>query len=506
MATEIILPALGMAQETGKIVRWLKAAGEQVNKGEPIAEIETDKATVELEAPATGLLTITAAEGDDVPVGQVIALIQDARERERATQPQPADVTAAVQASTSTAPSPIAAPTTVESNGNRRNGTSVVQTTSLATRIATEYNVDLSLVTPQGKDQRIKMSDVVAYVQRTQESQGQQSAKTVAPVLRTSETRLPMASPKARRLAKEQGKDLSTIRGTGPAGAILAADIIGATFMTPTASTVHTNSVDATPMTPTTRATPTVGTSFITPTTNTVGATPMTPTDNTVEPNTVWRIMAERTTQSWTSTPHFMLTREVNVTRLIAWRTHLLKRSKGDNESKVTYTDLLVKAVALILRDHPRLNASWSAGKITLHPQINVGIAVASDDGLIVPIIHNADTLSIAEIAQRRKDVATRTQAGKIRPEDLANGTFTISNLGMYGVDAFNAIINAPQVAILAVGRIVERVVPVAGQPQVQPMMTLTLSCDHRVIDGARGAQFLRALAEVIEEPLGLLS
>ncbi len=492
MAKEILLPALGMAQESGKIVRWLKLAGTQVNKGEPIVEIETDKATVELEATATGLLTTTAAEGDDVPVGQVIALIQDAREREQSLKQQalaPSTPTAPAQASAPASPitpsTPALAP--VGSNGNRGNGgngRSVVQATSLATRVAAEYNVDLSQVTPQGKDQRVKMSDVVAYVQGNQTGgqTGQHQAKTVTPVLRTGTTRLLMASPKARRLAKEQGKDLNTIRGNGPDGAILAADIVGATSMTPSAPLTPTNNVGA----------PSMPTAM--------------PTTAPITPNTVWRIMAERTTQSWTSTPHFMLTREVNVTRLIAWREQLLKRNRSDQAAKVTYTDLLVKTVALILRDHPRLNASWDAGKIVLHPQINVGIAVASDDGLIVPVIHSADSLSIAEIAQRRKDVATRTQSGKIRPDDLTNGTFTISNLGMYGVDAFNAIINAPQAAILAVGRIAERVVPVDGQAQVQPMMVLTLSCDHRVTDGARGAQFLSALAEAIEEPLGLLS
>ena len=214
-----------------------------------------------------------------------------------------------------------------------------------------------------------------------------------------------------------------------------------------------------------------------------------------------WRIMAERTTQSWTSVPHFYLVREVNASRLIAWREQIQKRSPV----KVTYTDLLVKVVAAALREHPRLNASWHAGSITMNDEINVGLAVAVEEGLIVPVIHQADTLAVQDIARIRNDLVIKAQAGKLRLQDIQGGTFTISNLGMYGIDAFNAIINQPQAAILAVGRIAERVVPLGGQPSVQPMTVLNLSCDHRVVDGARGAQFLATLSELVEEPLGLL-
>jgi pyruvate dehydrogenase E2 component (dihydrolipoamide acetyltransferase) len=186
----------------------------------------------------------------------------------------------------------------------------------------------------------------------------------------------------------------------------------------------------------------------------------------------------------------------------MSWREHVLKRST----EKITYTDLLVKIVAAALRLHPRLNVSWSKGKLTRKQDVHVGLAVAVEEGLVVPVIHQADTLNLDEIARQRKDLVTKAQRGKLRPQDISDGTFTISNLGMYGVDSFNAIINQPQAAILAVGRIAERVVPVHGQPAVQPMMVLTLSCDHRAVDGARGAQFLETLAEFIEEPLGLLT
>jgi pyruvate dehydrogenase E2 component (dihydrolipoamide acetyltransferase) len=211
--------------------------------------------------------------------------------------------------------------------------------------------------------------------------------------------------------------------------------------------------------------------------------------------------MAERTAQSWTTVPHFFLLREVNASRLVAWREAWQRRFKAE----VTYTDLLVTLVAASLRQHPRLNATWDNGRITVHPEINIGVAAATADALVVPVIHRADTLTLTEIASRLRDGIARAQAGKLRPEDIRGGTFTISNLGMYGVDAFVAVINPPQAAILAVGKISPRVVAGEGEPRVQPMMTFSLSCDHRVVDGARAAQFLQTLADLIEEPLTIL-
>ena len=342
----------------------------------------------------------------------------------------------------------------------------------LAARIAADHNIDLSQVKTTGK--RIQKADVLTYLQR------QQSLATPP--------RLVMASPKARRLAVEGGKNLVEIPGSGPGGAVLAADVLahlgvrdnGAINRTPTVA--HHEEPDA----------------------MTNGAK-----DPTL--STTWRVMAERTTQSWTDVPHFYLTREVNASRLISWRnivgTQLIAPTSPTPSSvKVTYTDLLVKIVATALRIHPRLNAAWAVGKITLQSEIHVGLAVAIEDGLVVPVIHRADTLSLGEIAQQRVELVAKAQAGKLRPADISGGTFTISNLGMYNVDAFSAIINQPQAAILAVGRIAERVVAVHGQAVVQPMMVLTLSCDHRVVDGARGAKFLESMATFIEEPLALLA
>ena len=448
MATDVILPALGMSQDTGKIVQWLKTEGEQVVKGEPLLEIETDKATIEVEAPADGLLAhVSAAAGDDVPVGQVIAVIVGHEEaRASGDKPRP--------------------------NGNQADAGAINRMPSaaspLASRIAAENNVDLSLVKSAGK--RIQKADVMTYLETARAGAG---------------GRLMMASPKARRLANEQGIDLAAVKGSGPGGAVLAADVLAA----------GAHEVDAINRVPTE-----VEVAEFVPTAEML-STEMVNGTNELALSNVWRIMAERTTQSWSDVPHFYLVREVNASRLIAWRTQTLKRVA----EKVTYTDLLVKIVAAALRAHPRLNASWSAGKIALKQEIHVGLAVAVEDGLVAPVIHQADTLGLGEIAQRRAELVAKAQAGKLRPQDIGGGTFTISNLGMYGVDAFSAIINQPQAAILAVGRISERVAPVNGQPSVQPMMVLTLSCDHRAVDGARGAQFLETVANLVEEPLGLL-
>jgi len=442
MPTDIIMPALELAQETGKVVHWLKRAGDTVRKGEPIVEIETDKVTVEIEAPASGVLRdVTAQEGDVVPVGRTIAIVVGTDEAgaaaAAATVMPPASA-----AATGAIPIP---PTAVSAAGG------AVKASPLARRIAEQHGVDIARVrTPSG---RVEKADVLAYVE-SQKAAGN-----------GREGRLVAASPKARRLAAERGLDLAAVRGTGPGGAVLAVDV------------------------PVARVAPASA------------AMPSAPRVGAPGVGTVWRIMAERMTTSWTTAPHFYLVREVDVSRLVSW----LDRARKQTGAHITYTDLLIKLVAAALSRHPRVNASWRDGAIAQHTDINIGLAVAIDDGLVVPVIHRADTLGLAEIAARREDAVSRAQAGKLRPADIQSGGFTISNLGMYGVDAFSAIVNPPQAAILAVGRIADRVVARNSQPAVLPTMMLTLSCDHRALDGARGAQFLGALADLVEEPLALL-
>lgn len=400
MAFSVVMPALEMAQETGKLLAWRKQEGDRVTKGEPLLEIETDKAVVEVEAPADGILAgITASAGTDIPVGQTIAWIVAPGEK------PPADAPSA------TAP------------GARAVSGSRSQPAGLAVTAAT------------------------------------QAAATSARI-----------SPKARRLAKELGVEVSTLHGSGPGGEILASDVQAAAAA-PAAS---------------------------------VGAPKAAPEkeESGLEvPTSIGRLMAERTTQSWTTVPHFFVSREIEATALNDYRDRIVAEIEKTSGVRITHTDLLGALVARVLLKHPRLNASWSTQGIRLHAFVNIGVAIAVNDGVVAAVIPNAHTASLAEIARLRRDVAERARAGKLRPADIADATFTISNLGMYHVDAFSAIITPPQAAILAVGAIADRVVAVDGKPAVRSMMTLTLSCDHRVADGARAAMFLNDLAAAIQVP-----
>jgi pyruvate dehydrogenase E2 component (dihydrolipoamide acetyltransferase) len=424
------MPALGMAQETGTLIQWLKSAGDSVVKGEPLMEVETDKATVEIEAPASGVLSsVTAQPGDVVPVGQRIAVILASGESD-ANPPL------------STFQNP---PSTLSAKNDPI--PSSVTATPVAARLAAEHNLDITQIKPNGG--QIRKEDVLAYLDAQKK-----------PVVSTRV----LASPKARRLARELGIDLTTIMGTGPEGAVLVSNI-----QSPLSTSPITNSQLPSTKLPTSR---------------------------------LWRVMVERLSQAWTTVPHFYLMREVNASRLVTWR----EKIQSASQEKITYTDLLVKLTAAALRTFPRLNASWQNENIILNPEINIGLAVAVEDGLLVPVIHRADEMNLSQLASRRSEMIARAKSGKLSLDDLSGGTFTISNLGMYGVDAFNAIVNPPQAAILAVSRIADRVVPLNGQPAIQPMMTLSLSCDHRVVDGARAAEFLQALADLIEEPLQLLN
>jgi len=389
MAISVVMPALEMAQETGKLISWLKKEGEAVAKGEPLLEIETDKAVMEIESPGDGVLAgIKVQAGIEVPVGQTIAWIV------RPGETPPADEVAVESGrKTTVVPSPASAITTP------------------ANRSASPAQ----LTTPS-----------------------------------------PKISPKARRLAGERGVNLADVCGTGAGGEILASDILAAAESK--AADVHTGSP-------------------------------------------VSRLMAERTTQSWTTVPHFFVVRDVDAGALNEARQKLGPKIEHSRKVKLTHSDMLVALVARVLQKHPRMNASWNNQVVRTNAEINVGLAMAVDDGVVAPVIRNADKVELGEIAVQRRDLSERARSGKLRPADIAGGTFTISNLGMFGVDAFTAIIIPPQAAILAVGRIADRVVPVDGHPGVRPMMSLTLSSDHRVVDGARAAEFLRDLTAAISNP-----
>ncbi len=458
MATSVIMPALEMTQESGRLVSWLKSEGETVTKGEPIMEIETDKVTIEIEASASGILGgVLVKENDVVPVGQTIAWILAPGEKVPTSSPSDSQSGRA---------------STVAARGESKSKTTEVpsrtvalEASPLARNIADEHGIDLALVKSNGK--RIEKADVLAYINAARQTVPQPFDQTQGkPASVSTNISSPMhlipASPKARRFASERGIDISTIKGSGPNGAVLVADVPLEAVGVGSAGSLET-------------------------------------------PSTVWRVMAERMTASWTTVPHFYLIREVDASRLIEWRTRMVPVAEKQSGIKPTYTDLLVKLIGFTLRGHPRVNAAWANGSIQYNKDINVGLAAAVDDGLMVPVIRHADRSSIIEIAAQRKDLIERAQNRKLRPVDISDGTFTLSNLGMYNVDTFNAIVNTPQAAILAVGRIAERVVPVKGQPAIRSMMTVSLSCDHRVVDGARAAQFLNDLVILIEEPFGML-
>ena len=437
MAKEVYMPALGMNQETGTLLRWIKAEGDSVTQGEPLMEVATDKTDVEIEAPASGVLrNVTAHEGDEVPVGQVIAVIAAADESlPTATAPA--------------APVPEPPPTPP---------VTAAPVSPLAARVAARHGVDVGRVQPTGS--RIRKEDVLAYV----------AARDAKPA-----TGRVLASPKARRLAQEAGLDLAALTGSGPHAAVLAADVVAAQTASPAPVA----------------APPPVA----------AAETVAQPAPQTVPMSRMWKVMVERLTESWTTVPHFFLGREVEATALVAWQA----AAQARREYKLTFTDLLVMLVAYTLRQHPRVNAAWVDGSIRANADIHIGMAVAVADGLLVPVVRHADRLRLDEVAAARADLVGRSQAGKLTPDDLTGGTFTISNLGMFGIDHFSAIINPPQAAILAVGQITDKVVAVDGQPAVRPMLGLNLSCDHRVVDGARAARFLDDLAAAIADPLRLL-
>jgi len=284
-------------------------------------------------------------------------------------------------------------------------------------------------------------------------------------------------SPKARRLAKEHGVDVTRIKGTGPGGEIIAEDVLAAR-----GSQAAAPSAAAPPARP--------------------AAPPAAAPQASAELgalSSIGRIMAERTTQSWTTAPHFFVSREVDCTELVAARKRLGSEIERTRGVKLTFTDLLTAIVAQALRKHPRMNASWTGDAIKANADINVGLAMAVTDAVVVGVVPKTDGIGLGDIASRRRDLTERARTNKLSPSDITGATFTISNLGMYHVDSFTAIIVPPQAGILAVGAMKDRLVPVMGGVAVKPMMTLTLSCDHRVLDGARGAMFMHDLVEALE-------
>jgi pyruvate dehydrogenase E2 component (dihydrolipoamide acetyltransferase) len=422
VATEVVMPKLGADMQEGKIVRWLKKEGDRVKKGEIIAEVETDKADIEMEAYASGVVRkILASEGQVAPVGTVIAVIAEEGE----------DVSGVLAGK-----APVAAPAPTRPAAPRAEAPAPAE--------------------PRAPAERVK------------------------------------ASPLARRLARERGVDVRLLRGSGPGGRVVRADIerAAAPAAPAAAAAAPRPAVAAAPV----PAAPAVAVPAAVAAAAAAGeAVPLTP---------IRRAIATRMVQSKAPVPHFYLTLDADMTRAQELRASL---NAHDETLKLTVTDILLKACALTLPKHPYVNASFAGDKIQFHREVHVGIAVALDDGLITPVLRDVHRRALTQIAREARDLAERARNRKLKADELSGGTFTISNLGMFGIEEFSAIIVPPEAAILAVGAIQDAPVAEEGRVVIRPRLRLTLSCDHRVVDGATGARFLADLKKLLEAPYPLL-
>jgi len=401
VASEVKLPRLGQGMESGTIVKWLKSEGERVEKGDPLYELDTDKVTQEVEAEASGVLLKIAIPEGEVPVGRTIAVIGEEGEQVELSEN-----------GASEQPPPAAE--------------TEVQTVETPAREAETASIG-EPVTAQRDGGRVK------------------------------------ASPLARRIARERGIDLASLRGTGPEGRIVAEDVERAGVSAPAAAAP--------------------------------APAPVSGEVERIELTSIRKTIARRLTEAW-QIPVFQLQTSADMTRANA----LVARLREDG-TKATVTDVLTKVCAAALLRHREVNAQYSEDAILRYPTANVGIAVAAPQGLVVPVIRSAERLRLAEIAAERAEVVGRARENKLQRSDLEDGTFTISNLGMYRVERFTAVLNPPQAAIVAVGATEERAVPVDGEIVVRPMLTLTATFDHRAVDGAPAADFLQTVKELLEEP-----
>jgi pyruvate dehydrogenase E2 component (dihydrolipoamide acetyltransferase) len=405
MAVEIKVPRLGQGMEAGTVVKWLKSEGDRVEKGEPLYELDTEKVTQEVEADASGVLLKIAVQEGEVPVGTTVALIGEEGEKVEAPEPE----------------APKVDETKAEEGGPA----------------------------PARDEER---------------EQGREAAAAVAaeepPAAVAADGRI-KASPLARRIARERGIDLASLRGTGPEGRIVAEDVERAVAAPAPAPVATPGEVESRPLT------------------------------------SIRKTIARRLTVAW-EVPVFQLVVSADMTRADDLLARLKER---DPDVRITVTDLLTKVCAVALMRHREVNVQYTDEAILVFPSANIGIAVAAPQGLVVPVIRSAERLSLGEIAAARSDVVGRAREAKLRQEDLQDGTFTISNLGMFRVEQFTAVLNPPQAAIVAVGATEERPVVVDGELAIRPLVTLTATFDHRAVDGAPAAEFLGTIKDLLEDP-----
>jgi pyruvate dehydrogenase E2 component (dihydrolipoamide acetyltransferase) len=452
VSVDVVMPRLSDSMEEGTILRWLKNVGDEVKRGEELVEIETDKANMTYEVTDEGtLIEIVAQEGDTLPIGEVIARVGDPAEvkgdgrpapppAERTREPEPAAPGPEPAAPGPAPPAPEPAP---EQAPARAAAPAAVRAPSASA------------------DGRVK------------------------------------ASPVARRMASELGVELGGIQGSGPGGRIVKADVEAAAHGAPTPRTEA-----AAPRAPAPRA--------AAPPAAPPREGPPTPETakgevEVVTLNRLQQTVARRMSESKATVPHFYLQMEIDMSEAVKMRAQL-KQVVEEGRPAPTFNDMVVKACGLALREFPRANGAYRDGKVELYSRVNVGIAVAGQDALVVPTIFDADRKSLGEIAVEARELAGKVRDGTITPPELSGGTFTVSNLGMYGVSNFSAVINPPQAALLAVGAVSSKPVvdDTSGTILARQLMGVTLACDHRILYGADGAQFLARVRELLQQPLAL--
>jgi pyruvate dehydrogenase E2 component (dihydrolipoyllysine-residue acetyltransferase) len=449
---DIVMPRLSDTMEEGTILRWLKRDGEEVHRGEELVEIETDKAAMTYESDQDGTLQTVAAEGDTLPVGELIARVG-----------VPGDGLAATGGAAA---------------AEHASGTSAAE-------------ADRPVPSAPAESAPSASGDVEAAA-------AQSSASGDGPTVTTDPGERIKASPLARRIARESGVDLGTLSGSGPGGRVVKADVEAAAGAGPAAGAASAGSSSATPAARTsTAAAGATGASAGT-SDDVMTAKGQTTTETLTR---MQQTIARRMAESKATIPDFTLQSDVDMEDCVKLRAELKAIS---SEDAPTYNDMVVKACALALREHPRANGSYKDGALQLHSRVNVGVAVAAQDALVVPTVFDADSKALGEIAREARALAARVRDGSITPPELGGGTFTVSNLGMYGIKSFNAIINPPQAAILSVGSVEQRVVVRDGGMLPRHTMTLTLVCDHRILYGADAAEFLARIRELLQAPASL--
>jgi pyruvate dehydrogenase E2 component (dihydrolipoamide acetyltransferase) len=440
MATQVIMPKLSPTMEEGQLSRWLKKEGDKVSMGEPLAEIDTDKATMEMQALGNGVLRkILIQEGESAPLGQLIAIIGEPDE----------DISSLTNQTPPSAPSKAAAPVT------------------------------------EKKEQAEEPKP--AKPAETETHAGGNGRQAPAPVAQPATGRL-IVSPLAARMAAESGIDLRSVNGSGPGGRIIKRDVEGL---------ISQQGLSAQPVTATKQASlRAVGSVTQKSTIATASAYRDEPASE------MRRTIAKRLVTSLGPVPHFFLTTEIEMDRAAEMRSGI---NALDPELKISVNDIIIKVAAAALLQHPQVNASFQDKVIRYYEHADIGVAVAVEEGLITPIIRTADQKSLSEIASEVRDLAGRARERKLKPEEYMGASFSISNLGMFGIDEFTAVINPPEGAILAIGAMSPKPVVRDNEVVVRQMMRVTMSCDHRVIDGATGAKFLQTFKKILENPLFLI-